>query len=58
MVVKCYCGENTSRAVFWEDSTMPKFLFLLEELSYNKNMINNHILLSLVAQLVEQSAVN
>jgi len=23
--VKRYCGENTSGAVLWENSTMPKF---------------------------------
>ena len=26
MIVKRYCGENTLRGAFWENSTMPKFL--------------------------------
>lgn len=29
ITVKRYCGENTSGGVLWENSTMPKFFFIL-----------------------------
>ncbi len=48
MVVKRCCGENTSGAVLWENSTTPKLLFIIKQI----------IFFFLNSSAVERSAVN